>query len=196
MNDVLVGGKGTFDIGAGLNRYKNNFMKNTFLIFTFLIFSSCSINKQNEQSHIYDIILNNEFPKYLDGKLLLNNNIIEYNIYKETLCTRGINYEKSDLLCSFFENSKLKNINDLNIKRKHYVFNSKDVTSYNSMNYKKETFGVISFSNVLKTHKSPELVLVYVEYYSSSWDGFGKFYLLEKRKNEWMIKNVYTSWQA
>lgn len=168
-------------------------MKNYILI---IFLSSFIYAQKNDQNNIYETILNHEFSDNSSRVVILNYQLMKYHEYKKLLCEAGIYYEKNELLCSFKDQSTFKNINHIHINRKHEIFYGKDITKYDYKNYKEIPFGVTQFSNILDTKISSNLKLVYIENYSSEWDGFGKFYLMEKRNNKWYIKKVYFSWVA
>jgi len=166
-------------------------MKKCILI---ILFSSFLFAQNTDQNNIYETILNHEFPNNSKRLVILNYQLIQYDKYKKLLCEAGIYYEKNELLCSFKDQSTFKNIDHIHINRKHEIFYGKDIIKYNYKNYKKIPFGVTKFSNILNTKISSNLKLVYIENYESGWEGFGKFYLMEKRYTIWLIKKVYFSW--
>lgn len=169
-------------------------MKKYILIILFL--SSFVFAQKNDRDIIYDIILKNEFPNSSRTTIILNYNISNYNSFKKLLCKADEESKKNELLCSFKDNSNYVNIDHFHIKRKHEVFYGDDFKKYNYRNYKPFSAGITIFSNVLDTYISKDLKLVYIENYQSSWAGFGRFYLMEKRNFIWIIKKVYFSWVA
>lgn len=164
--------------------------KYILLILIFLLSCNYKIIRvpTEEKKFLYEMILNEEFPKTIKGRdIMLNNTFLTKKEVKASIC-KYTTFKCSSLQ---FEEEGIF-IEELKIERPYLLFNDKEV-NYDFRQFPK-SFGLTSFSNIIYT-KNQNQVLIYIQNYVNGWDAFGKLYLMERKTNKkWEIMQIYDVW--